>query len=725
VPVELLGSVYERFLGSTIAIERGKAKVIEKPEVRHAGGVYYTPSFIVDAIVLRTLGPLLDKKTPEQMIGLRVIDPACGSGSFLLAAFQLLVERHEAFYRSVQKQPGKHKADFVVRDGVPRLTLRRKQAILTHCLYGVDLDAQAVEVAQMSLYLKLLEGERDDTLSPQLDLRATYLPPMMRNIRRGNSLISSQDLDPQADWTRDASLHPFDWASPSEGFGEVMDRGGFDAVIGNPPYVRIQELKQWAPREAEVYKRKFLAAGKGNFDLYVVFIEQALRIANKEGRVGFIVPNKFIGNDYGGPLRKLLASGRHLIDLVDFRHHQVFENVSTYTCLLFLGRGGQRHFTATTAIPKDLDRPEESFDVDSATLSEEPWLLLSPADTRIWEKLHSATASLSDLGVAINRGSSTGDDDVFVVTSTPQGWLTHDGSTVAFEEGILRTPLWADSFGRYAFKPSADRRVIFPYLPTRGHLLPIAEDDLKRKFPRAYRYLSAQRARLTKRKQFREWYAYSAPRSLDGHDAADFLIPLLAIRGSVAAFPHSNGPSYCLLASGGFSMTLPAEHRDSVPAVLAVLNSDVCFWVLRKRSSDFRGGWLTCTKQFVELLPIPDDVLKPTPLRVALTDLAGRAAVERAALGSESSYAFRTPAEMAIDRLLSEHAGLTEDEFVRIVSITRFGGKKSSEATEVSGIDRLRSYFGPWEGPAPNYTEIAEARAGLWSSDDEEHGPRG
>ena len=128
-------------------------------------------------------------------------------------------------------------------------------------------------------------------------------------------------------------VNVFDWAAE---FPQAFADGGFDVIVGNPPYIRIQMLKEWAPLEVEYYKRRYRAAGKGNYDIYVVFVEKGLSLLNERGRLGFILPNKFLATDYGQPLRETIAERQALSALVDFGHEQVFDQATTYTCLLFL-----------------------------------------------------------------------------------------------------------------------------------------------------------------------------------------------------------------------------------------------------------------------------------------------------------------------------------------------------------------------------------------------------
>jgi Eco57I restriction-modification methylase len=328
---DILGNVYEQFLGKVIRLTGGhRAVVEEKPEVKKAGGVYYTQSYIVDYIVKNTVGKLCEGKTPKQIEKLRILDLACGSGSFLIGAYTYLLNYHLDWY--VNDGPQKHtKEIYQGTGGQWFLTTQEKKRILLNNIYGVDIDSQAVEVTKLSLLLKVLEGENQDSLTRQLKMwRERALPDLGNNIKCGNSLIGpdfyqNKQIGLLGDEDR-YRINAFDWNAE---FPAIMKAGGFDAVIGNPPYVRIQTMKEWAPIEVEHYKQTYKSASNGNYDLYVVFVERGLSILNKNGRLGFILPHKFFNAQYGEPLRKVIADGKHLTEVVHFGDQQVFAGAST------------------------------------------------------------------------------------------------------------------------------------------------------------------------------------------------------------------------------------------------------------------------------------------------------------------------------------------------------------------------------------------------------------
>jgi adenine-specific DNA-methyltransferase len=337
IGVELLGSIYERYLGSTIRVTPKRAHVEEKPEVRKAGGVYYTPKYIVDYIVKNAVGKLVEGKSPKQIEKIRILDPACGSGSFLLGAYQYLIDYHLKWYRE-------HPKDARTLDILPHakftpeevaLPLKEKAKILRNNIFGVDIDPQAVEITMMSLYLKVLEGERG--LLPK---KQSLLPPLSNNIKCGNSLIGYDILDQGELFDDEAKsrINPFDWESKSTGFGEIMAAGGFDAVIGNPPYV-----KEYTNRQLfhDLQGTRLFKYYQGKMDLWYIFACWSLDLLKTGGFHSFIAPNNWITNYGASKLRDKILSESQTVEFVDFGDYKVFETAGIQTMIYLVKKSGK------------------------------------------------------------------------------------------------------------------------------------------------------------------------------------------------------------------------------------------------------------------------------------------------------------------------------------------------------------------------------------------------
>jgi hypothetical protein len=285
-PAEILGNVYEQFLGKVIRITPGRVvKIEDKPEVKKAGGVYYTPEYIVDYIVKNTVGKLCEGKSPKEISKLRILDPACGSGSFLLGAYTYLLNYHRDWY--VDNEPEKHtKHIYQGRGGQWYLTITEKKKILTDNIYGVDIDFQAVEVTKLSLLLKVLAGENQETVGSQFRIsHERALPDLGDNIKCGNSLIGTDFYQmPEADKLGDEDkrrINAFDWEKEFQG---IFKQGGFDTVIGNPPYIPIETMKD---SERKYYQINHMELQR-KYDSSVVFILAMMAKLKSSGYLGFI-----------------------------------------------------------------------------------------------------------------------------------------------------------------------------------------------------------------------------------------------------------------------------------------------------------------------------------------------------------------------------------------------------------------------------------------------------
>lgn len=657
IPIHILGSIYERFLGNVIVVDGTDATVDQKPEVRKAGGVYYTPNYIVRYIVENTVGRQIAGKTPAEIARLRFADIACGSGSFLLGVYDLLLRYHTDYYNGAGRARAAEarKAGCLEAKGAFRLSLWQKRDILLSNIWGVDIDAQAVEVAQLSLYLKLLEDETTGSAHEQNLLHGAILPTLSKNIAFGNSLIGTDILqDTLFEPAEERKLNPMDFA---QAFPQIMKGGGFDAVVGNPPYVRIQGF----PRKQLEYFAAHYASATGNYDLYVNFIEKGYGLLKEGGRLGAILPNKFLKTDYGEGLRGFLAGQRALESVVDFGASQVFQ-ATTYTCLLFLAKNSDQHARYAVAEANAEALQSLTFNTHSPLmLGSQPWLFADELSSRLSAKLSLCSTRLLDLPADMSRGSSSGDDKVFVVSPDAD-----------IEPGVLRQPVFASDFNRYLFSPVTQSRIIFPYKieSDSAHLL--AEQEMQARFPKAYNYLAQHRNELAKRKHSGSWFGFSAPRNLAIHDRSQIIVPLLANRGLFARIPESAHGTLCPMASGGFTITL----RDTCPVkpeyVLGLINSRLLFWSLRKVSNIFRGGWVTCTKQYLGELPIRTIDFTNTADKarhdklVSLVEqmLAAKPEQAKAVMDRDKEYWGRKydSLDRQIDALVYALYGLTDDE---------------------------------------------------------------
>jgi len=361
IRADILGQVYEQFLGKVIRLTAGHHAVVEeKPEVRKAGGVYYTPTHIVDYLVKHTVGTLLEGKAPKQVARLRILDPACGSGSFLLGAYQHLLDWHLEWYARNDPEKyakGRNPAIYQGPSGAWRLTTAERKRILLNGIYGVDIDPQAVEVTKLSLLLKVLEGESAETLRRQFALfHERALPDLSGNIRCGNSLIgpdfyNGNQMDLFDDEAR-SRVNVFDW---DHEFPEILggDAPGFDAVIGNPPYVRPHNIE---PVSKEYFWKHYRTFVKKS-DLYCCFIERATYLLKDGGALGFIVSNGFLRLDSFEKLRCFLLDHVSLRRIIDFTGN-VFPQATVKTAILLFSRGTlprQAVQVATPAVTPDLE----------------------------------------------------------------------------------------------------------------------------------------------------------------------------------------------------------------------------------------------------------------------------------------------------------------------------------------------------------------------------------
>ena len=638
------------------------------------------PTYIVDYIVENTVGKLLDGKTPDQAAKLRILDPACGSGSFLTGAYQYLLDWHLDYYRDHPRQYRNNRRE--TPEGMI-LTTAEKRRILLNSIYGVDLDQNAVEVSKLSLLLKMLENESDATGRQTIMFAAggRILPDLSNNIKWGNSLIGSdfyqgKQMD-MFDEEAVLKVKPFDWESKERGFGQIMAAGGFDAVIGNPPYIRIQTMKETAPETVPYYKKNYVSASKGNYDIYVVFVERGLQMLNSEGLLSYILPHKFFNAKYGQPLRGLIAKGKHLKHIVHFGAEQVFIGATTYTCLLFLTQSSQSEFEFVKA--HNLDAWITSKSSISGQISDirasSDWNFVVGKERNLFEKLDNYETKLKDVADRIFQGIIPGADKVYAVELIQYGSSVSICSSkylekeIAIETKILRKIISGKDVNRYILKENRER-VIYPYYISGNDALLIPPYTMKATYPLAFQYFQQTRPFLEKRDRGSvkgiDWYKYVRTQNISLQHLSKLAVPRLVKRLQCGL---DIAGTYCLdnVDVGGILLNDDRLYTY----ILGLLNSRLVNFYFVNNAAPFRGDYYSANRQYIEMLPIrtidfdnPADLARHDQM-VSLVDamldlhkqLPGLSGIHRDTVQAQIE---RVDAE--IDGLVYELYGLTEDE---------------------------------------------------------------
>ena len=389
-------------------------------------------------------------------------------------------------------------------------------------------------------------------------------------------------------------------------FPEVLnwdgDYIGFDVVIGNPPYISIQDFKKFDVNAAEFYKNNFESTNFGNFDIYIPFIELVNRISNNSFNASYILPSKFLTTDYGRGIRGYLILNKLVSEIVDFGHHQVFDAATTYTCIISLNKSNKDSLTFFKIKPSEiLKEGILKGKIEYSSIKDNSWILDNTDIASLVNRVMLNTTSLINLPVDISRGSSTGDDKIFILKKVGDNYVNGYNETVQIESTFLISPIFATDFTRYLFKENENVFLIFLYSYNDNEFVLFEESKIRNQSPKLHQYLLSNIERLKQRKQFSKWYGHSAARNLKIHGNSDILIPLLANRGLFTLTPKNK--IYTLMAGGGFSISIK-NKRINKYYLLALLNSKLLFFILARESNKFRGGYITCTKQYFENLPI-------------------------------------------------------------------------------------------------------------------------
>ena len=770
LPADILGQVYEQFLGKIIRLTEGhRAVVEEKPEVKKAGGVYYTPTYIVEYIVQNTVGKLLDecssrRKEAHSSNGeeqslltsaatetvdaraatailnrvskLRILDPACGSGSFLLGAYEYLLNWHLDFY--AKNDPikwAKGSRPVLVQTSAGwRLTIAERKRILLDNIYGVDIDAQAVETTKLSLLLKVLEGETQQSLQPVLRMfQERALPDLADNIKCGNSLIGPDFYQQQQmtllddeeryrinvfDWHAEfphifrrkissgelretAAASPLDYDMPGVplhgSYGSKKKKsekavppsapieseweGGFDAVIGNPPYVRQESLSY-----SKEYFEKHYDAFDGVADLYTYFMEKGVKLLRDGGLFSIIVSSSFLRATYAEPLRRTLKKNATVLRIVDFGGLAVFANAKdTYVCIPLLAKGAKQNGVEVSKVESLKIRKlskhvaANHFTIPHERLSPEAWSLKSDAEAAVFAKVMKAGKPLGDfVERKIFYGLKTGFNEAFEVTAIQRAALTKSSTA---SKTLIKPFLGGQDIRRYCVEDDERFLIVIPCGWTREQMAKarkIAADISERsawnwfsdEYPKLAEHLSPFMNALKKRQdQGDYWWEIRPCNYYEYLDAPKIIFPDIC-----------KGPRFFLDRSGIYlSNTAYCLGTDDI-YLLGVLNSRLFWFAISNISIPFgiRAGEYRyrLIYQYMERVPIcvidysnKSDKSRHdqmVTLVEQMLELHQRLSVARTPQEKTSLERQIAATDTQIDRLVYDLYGLTEAE-IKIV----------------------------------------------------------
>ncbi|WP_294297608.1 N-6 DNA methylase [uncultured Chryseobacterium sp.] len=631
VDPSILSQIYERFLGSRIVLtDEQQLVILEEPEVSASKGVVPTPKIIVDQIVKDTLFPLTFKKSYDELTKIKVADICCGSGTFLLSAYDFLSER--ILQQIIQEKILDRQLVQNVNEFNISLTLKTKRHILEQNLFGVDINPYAVEVSEFSLLLKLLEGENSASVESFISHNSEkVLPNLKGNIKCGNSLVDNKFFEflPEAILNNKLlfNLKPFEWETE---FRFLTKTKGFDAIIGNPPYVRIQNLVKYAPEEVKYYQSAisgYAVASKDAIDKYYVFIQRAIGLLNPNGLLGYIIPHKFFIIKGGQALRDYITTNSQLSKIIHFGIIQVFPERSTYTAILILQKNKKNTFTFNRIkkiSSQELEANQEFIEYNTTDYNSDPWIFLAPKTKEIFDGISRGnTISLKQIA-EISVGLQTSDDKVYIFepnqSNSSSYIFSKNGKIWEVEKDICLPAIYKLSFSAFdSIAPNA--QIIFPYEITNGKATLFTEEKLKNQFPLTYEYLLFHKEKLLQRKvdnksisdhyEFAakkgdeskvKWFQFGRSQSLTRfHNTPKLIWSVLATSAPYALDQNDiqftgggNGPYYALLNRSHYSLNY----------FLAILSHPLFENMVKSGASEFRGAYYSHGKQFIENIPI-------------------------------------------------------------------------------------------------------------------------
>lgn len=612
----IIGQIYEIFLEEEIVIKEEKVIAKRKPEIVNSQGVVNTPKNIADIIVKNTLSPMYSDEKFEEWESYRIADICCGSGNFLLSSYEFIINRYIEYYMGNDQDTAIKKGLLINDIGNNfKLSYKKKREILQKNIWGVDIDVLAVEVAKFSLFIKLIEDSSLYEIESFVDNNnCRILPSLDNNIKNGNSLVDEKYMEFNTNILDNLELVEkikiFNWETEFDG-------NKFDAIVGNPPYIRVQNMVHFSENEYEYYKSEVSGYETGKSDLldkYFLFVEKGLQLLKEKGQMGYIIPHKFMTIKSGSCLRKLLSEKKCVREIIHFGTEQIFKGRSTYTCLLYLEKNERKTFDIGFVEDINMFYATELADMQGYPieyLSVTPWIFLSNEIIQILEKKKEKCQSLDSL-VDIFVGLQTSADPIYIIEpkSEKKGsikFIDCNGKEQEIESAITKPCIYDLSLEKYS-KIQENRRIIFPYYQKGKKQVLYSIDTMKQLFPKTLGYLELFKEVLCKRSinnmSENNWYQFGRSQSLKRFVKGEHLIwPVLSTQGNYVY----DARTICFTGGGNgpfYGLEKKDDIRESLFYIQAVLNYRVIESIVKSKASKFRGDYYSHGKQFIAQLPI-------------------------------------------------------------------------------------------------------------------------
>jgi len=583
IPIDVLGHSYELYIGSIIKEKEGEIRAIEivkDPRLRKSQGIYYTPEYIVNFLVNNTLSKLVDDiKSPKDISTIKLVDPACGSGSFLIKSYDIIKKWYNAYNDS-----GKDSFKNNTLDAHLVKIIDPEYRILTDNLYGVDLDPQAVEISILNLSLKAI-------------VQRQKLPYIGNMVKCGNSLIEGNKNEIMKYFHNQNNNMPFNW---KDEFKSVFSANGFDIIVSNPPYITMENL----PDFQEYCREKYSNVYSGKNDICYYFITRGIELLKNGGFLGYIVSRYFLEAAFAQKLRDYVTNNTCIKTIIDFGNNQVFDGVSVLTCLIILQKEENKEkrdsniikiikvkgmYTDIENVLENINSDIESsdkldtFKIKQSDLNNKEWRLASTEAADIFSKIENISLKLGDISI-IEQTQKTGLNDAFIVD---KNYAIQNN----LEQALLKKVIKNSDILKYHIDWK------------NKYLIYVNEDVNIELYPNIKKHLEQYKIELTNRAENKDelypWFRLQRPRREWLFSKEKLIVPYLSTENR---FAYDNVGYYGTADS--YIIVPKKENKLNIKFILALLNSNLIEYFHKKNAKLKREEYFEYLRKPLSAIPI-------------------------------------------------------------------------------------------------------------------------